>query len=50
MVDKAIKGFGGRQYQKTTRASNPKRDYRKAGYCSTNVGCICSVKKNSDID
>jgi hypothetical protein len=24
MVDK---GFGGRQYQKTTLASNPKRDY-----------------------
>ena len=34
MVDKAIKGFGGWQYQKTTLASNPKRDYRKAGYCS----------------
>ena len=22
-----VKGFGGRQYQKTTLASNPKRDY-----------------------
>jgi hypothetical protein len=45
MVDKAIKGFGGRQYQKTTLASNPKRDYRKAGYCSTSRLYLFSKKK-----
>jgi hypothetical protein len=28
MIDK---GFGGRQYQKTTLASNPKRDYAMYG-------------------
>ena len=31
MVDK---GFGGRQYQKTTLASNPKRDYQVCTYPS----------------
>jgi hypothetical protein len=34
MVDN---GFVGRQYQKTTLASNPKRDYHWPCYCMTHV-------------
>jgi hypothetical protein len=38
-----VKGFGGRQYQKTTLASNPKRDYSYIAIKSENK---CTYPRN----